>query len=316
MSRNKMIFSLAMLFAVAIGLLYTTPAFSYLPNLNGTTPWNWPGGNTHWNLNTNVGSNVLGGAVGPVLTSSFGTWTAAPNTALQVSQGANSTLTAAGNDGVNLICFVCNDSQFNDGNGSVSDTIAFTIDTVQSNGQIIDADILFNPKFTFLLGSAKCPSGDNNCEDLQSIATHEIGHFFGLDHSAVASAVMYPFQGDTSVRTLGYDDVAGISSIYPGNVTVPTGIISGTVRFASNNAAVCGAHVFADFVTENSSYPSPVRRTPIGGMTNANGTYTITGLPVDSYTITAEPMDGPVTKDNLNFSCNGSLPTNFTTRQH
>lgn len=313
---RKWILAVVPLVGVALALLYTTPAFSYLPNLNGATPWSWQGGNTHWNLNTNVGSNIVGGPVAPVLSNSFGSWATAPNTVLHISQGATTTSTTAGNDGVNLICFVCNDSQFNNSNGSVSDTIAFTIDTVQSNGQIIDADMLFNPKFTFLVGTAACPSGNANCEDLQSIATHEIGHFLGLDHSAIAAAVMYPFQGDVAVRNLGYDDVAGISSIYPGNVTVPIGSISGTIRFASNSNPVCGAHVFADFVTANSGYPSPVRRTPIGAVTNASGAYTITGLPVDSYTVTVEPLDGPVSKDNVNFSCNGSLPTNFTTRQH
>jgi hypothetical protein len=315
MSR-KWLFGFLLLVAIALALLYTRPAFSYLPNLNGATPWTWANATTHWDLNSSVGSNVLGGSVVSVLSNSFGTWAGAPNTSLHISQGAQSQLTTAGNDGVNLICFVCNDSQFDGSNGNVSDTIAFTIDTVQSNGQIIDADMLFNPKFTFLVGSATCPSGNTNCEDLQSIATHEIGHFFGLDHSAIAAAVMYPFQGDASMRNLGYDDVAGISSTYPGNFTVPTGSISGTVRFASNNNPVCGAHVFADFVTANSGYPSPARRTPVGGVTNASGQYTIAGLPVDSYTITVEPLDGPVSKDNLNFSCNGTLPTNFTTRQH
>lgn len=313
---SKWMVAFVPLLAIAVALLYTSPAFSYLPNLNGSTPWSWSGGTTHWDLNPSVGSNVLGGSVAPVIAASFGMWMAAPNTALHVSQGPPSHLTLPAKDGVNLICFVCSDSQFTNGHGSTSDTIAFTIDTVQSNGQIVDADTLFNPNFTFLLGNASCPRGDANCEDLQSIATHEFGHFLGLDHSAIATAVMYPFQGSDPVRDLAYDDVAGISIVYPGNMTVPTGSISGTIRFASNGNPVCGAHVFADFVTASSGYPAPVRRTPIGAITNASGVYTITGLPVDSYTITAEPLDGPVTKDNLNFSCNGTLPTNFTTRQH
>jgi hypothetical protein len=314
--KRKLILALIPLFGAAAALLYTLPAFSYLPNFSGSTPWHWANATTQWNLNTSVGSNVIGGSVVPTLQASFATWSTAPNTSIHVSQGANTQVATAADDGINMICFICNDSQFSNSSGSVSDTIAFTIDTVQRNGQIIDADMLFNPQFTFLVGNATCPSGDTNCEDLQSIATHEIGHFFGLDHSAIASAVMYPFQGSDPVRDLGYDDVAGISSVYPGTQSVPTGKISGTVRYAGTNNPVCGAHVFADFVSANSSYPSPVRRTPIGAITGADGTYTITGLPVDSYTITAEPLDGPVTKDNINYSCNGTLPTNFTTRQH
>jgi hypothetical protein len=52
--------------------------------------------------------------------------------------------------------------------------------------------------------------------DLQAVCTHEFGHALGLDHSSDPSATMYAkiTVGDTSMRTLSDDDMAGLCSIY------------------------------------------------------------------------------------------------------
>ncbi|XP_057787039.1 metalloendoproteinase 4-MMP [Salvia miltiorrhiza] len=54
--------------------------------------------------------------------------------------------------------------------------------------------------------------------DLESVATHEIGHVLGLAHSSVREAVMYP---NLSPRTrkvgLRMDDVEGIQALYGSN---------------------------------------------------------------------------------------------------
>jgi predicted Zn-dependent protease len=47
--------------------------------------------------------------------------------------------------------------------------------------------------------------------DIQSVATHEIGHALGLAHSAVVGSVMYPLYNDAvGSRVLTTDDIAGI----------------------------------------------------------------------------------------------------------
>lgn len=53
--------------------------------------------------------------------------------------------------------------------------------------------------------------------DLQSILTHEVGHFLGLAHSNDLEATMYAKHkgGSTELRTLADDDVAGVCLIYP-----------------------------------------------------------------------------------------------------
>jgi hypothetical protein len=87
-----------------------------------------------------------------------------------------------------------------------------------------------------------------------------------------------------------------------------------------NGGGVFGAHVFADSVTGTNGYGSNIRSGPVGAMTLPDGTYTLTGLPVDSYTITVEPLDGPVTNSQIGAYAptfgQTTVQTNFTTRQH
>lgn len=81
-----------------------------------------------------------------------------------------------------------------------------------TNGQIYDVDMEINS------ADNQITVGDVHVAyDLQSILTHEAGHFLGLAHSDIAEATMYfrYIPGDTSLRVLKSDDVTGICTIYP-----------------------------------------------------------------------------------------------------
>lgn len=59
-------------------------------------------------------------------------------------------------------------------------------------------------------------SGEKNKVDVQSVATHEFGHWLSLGHSSNSDATMYNsvIMGDTKQRSLHSDDISGIQSIY------------------------------------------------------------------------------------------------------
>jgi len=79
-----------------------------------------------------------------------------------------------------------------------------------SRCRIVDAPIVFNGvKFTYR------PAGST---DLQSIATHEIGHYLGLGHSSASGdPTMAPrYLGGTKQRTIESDDEKGLCSLYGG----------------------------------------------------------------------------------------------------
>jgi hypothetical protein len=318
---------------LTVGLaLFSLPAFSYLPSFEAPgviVRWSLNSFPIQWDLNPDItGAKISGGrSVADMMQAAFGTWQSAPNVNLPVSRGPNSSVTSESTSpsNINLICFVCSDADFT----KDAQTLAVTLfsfataagqadghgGTTQFAGQMLKADILFNPADTFTTDTS---AASGSVIDLQTVATHEIGHFLGLDHSAVVNATMFPFS-PVSRESLAWDDVAAISALYPGMQSVPVGTIQGTVHFQAGGG-VFGAHVFADSTTTASGYGNGIRKSPIGTLTDVSGSYTITGLPVDSYSITAEPLDGPVSNTDVSdypkVFGQTAVQTSFTTRQH
>jgi hypothetical protein len=163
------------------------------------------------------------------------------------------------------------------------------------SGTIIESDVFFNSIFLWSVSA----SGDPNRFDVRSVATHEIGHFLGLGHSAIgetelradggrrvlgSGAVMFPIslgRGVIADRTLQPDDIAGVSDLYPdGDFRDETGVISGRVRLGST--PVKGAHVVAF---------NPQTGVLIGNFSVADSSFRIAGLSPGPYVIRVEPLD-------------------------
>lgn len=105
-----------------------------------------------------------------------------------------------------------------------SNALAVTLSSFDSStGAIVDADIYFNAdNFDWAVIQDE---EDYNKVDVQNIATHEIGHMIGLDHSSIAlfesdpelyEATMFyaSGRGEISRRTPQVDDERGVRSLY------------------------------------------------------------------------------------------------------
>jgi hypothetical protein len=267
-----------------------------------------------------------------VITQSLAVWTGVSGTTLASSSLAPltrvSTASACGSDGVNSICFDQADGAFTP--GVLAFTRVITPDSIGAQigssasatqiGQILDADIYFNPsgsQITFATPAAL--AANPQAYDLESLLTHEFGHFLGFSHSAVWSAMMYAYAPAPGTfggarptaqqldAPLSDDDRTGLRILYPSpSDTVNIGSIRGHILPANalslpasppGVTGVFGAHV----VAVDSSSGSVIGAT-IGGWSCADlgpvqfdGSYEIDRLPVGrNYTVYAEPLDGVV----------------------
>jgi len=126
---------------------------------------------------------------------------------------------------------------FRDGNWEYGDlekdsSLALTFTYYNKDtGEILGADMAINLRSKdynkIVIGIPKAGEFD-----LESIVTHEAGHFLGLAHSVDVNATMfYSYNEDavpTAGRILGPDDIGGICSIYPPDGARPAGDGSAT----------------------------------------------------------------------------------------
>ncbi len=304
-------------------VLVTVPLLAYIPetnlDINGNViavKWADSFMPITWRMNPTVGSNVTGDREqADVFRNSFQQWADVTTSDLTFSEGqVTDPSVLPGLDLVNLITTNVSTSDFNSTALGLTGAFSFTSTgtdmttgtEVEFAGQIIDADIMFNPDVSFSL-STTTPS---DRFDLESVATHEVGHLLGLDHSNILSSAMFPtiLPGVSFPRTIALDDMIGLSTIYPDASFSALGSISGTVRTTAN-AAVFGAMVLA---------LDPNGLAAASAVTDPTGVFTIQGLTPGNYTVYAEPMGQPFAVGDV-FTLSQTYPgqnvnTNFTVR--
>jgi hypothetical protein len=267
-----------------------------------------------------------------VISQSLAVWTGVTGTTLLPASITppvrTATQNACGSDGVNSICFDQADSAFTP--GILAFTRVITSDALGEQvgssraatqlGQILDADIYLDPTDTQVTFATPAALPANpKAYDLQSVLTHELGHVLGFSHSAVWSAMMYPyapapgtFNGTRPTQQqpgtpLGDDDRIGLRILYPDPAdAVNVGIISGRILPANplslplsppGVTGILGAHV----VAVDQATGAVIAATIAGwscaspGPAQFDGAYELDHLPINhNYTVYAEPLDGVV----------------------
>jgi hypothetical protein len=272
-----------------------------------------------------------------VIQQSLAVWTGVAgsslkNASLSTLQRTTAQSACTPSDGLNSICFDQNDSVF--AAGVLAFTRVVSADTTGEQlssgtlpstfvGEILDADVLVRPAdtTTTFATPAALPSNPN-AYDLESILTHELGHSFGFSHSAVWSAMMFPFAPPPGQFTgfrpstqqpdapLSDDDRTGLRVLYPDQSDVThvgairghilpanplvlptspagvTGIFPAQVVAVDNATGILAAATIAGW---SCSDPGPAQ---------FDGSYSLERLTVGSsqtYRIYAEPLDSSVT---------------------
>ena len=220
--------------------------------------------------------------------------------ALSVRAGETSIFEAVG-DNRNVVTIADTTNNRNIVGGALG--VSLTRFTVPARKDF-ETDVVFNPTRIFTTIEPEDRSSD--LVDLLAVAKHEFGHSWNLGHSIQRSSTMY-FAGPqftNLIDALTWDDLAGINVSYPmvgfSNVT---GTISGTVT--KNGTPVFGAFVVA-------SDESGVLAA--SAITLPDGSYRLDGLPSGhSYTLYAEPLDGPMTPGSVTGGVYSSaaMGTNF-----
>jgi hypothetical protein len=296
------------------------------------------------------------------ISDSFGAWSGVTGTIFNATAypgliGPLGTVSAANSctndqetnvDGLNTICF--NESSMGFTSGVLAFTRVITANAPGASigagspatfaGQILDADTLFrnDGQATFATPGALATPQGQGAYDLESLLTHEIGHWFGFDHSAVWRAIMFPFApppgqflgarptAQAPDGPLADDDRAGIRLLYPDpDDTVNVGAIRGHVlpanpfalaAFPAPSAGAAVTGIFGAHVVAVDADTGAVIAGTLGGWScnsatsslRFDGSFDIERLPVEhSYMIYAEPLVGLATpgdfSDALNDLC-------------
>ncbi len=201
-------------------------------------------------------------------------------------------------DYINLIIFDTQTTNYTVSTDAGPSVVGITINKFNPDGQIVDSDIVFNDQeyeFTTIYATDIASKRIK----LQDVATHEIGHVLGLDHTWIEHATMYPYTRDNQ-HTLSDDDKAAISNLYPVD-GFETSFDSLTGRIYNvDEQPVTGVYVSA--IDDSTGLEA------VAALSDEQGYYSIRGLHPGSYYLRARTVDLTHVGD---YIINHSDPTVF-----
>ncbi len=202
---KKYLFSISLLLALTFSAS-SVFAYTYTFQCNGGGGPVWPQLPVNYWVNQNGSDDIPFNQLTDIMADSFQTWGDPCCSEFSAAYQGTTTLTAQNNNG--RIVMSWKESAWPTMFGSVNSTIGVTLLQAFNNCTIAQAPIIYNGQgFTFRT--------NGQSTDMQSIATHEIGHLLGLGHSNTQQATMFAsYIGGTGARTLHEDDQNGVCSLY------------------------------------------------------------------------------------------------------
>lgn len=280
--------------------LYALSASAYQPSEAQWDPAQLP---IPYRVNANSAPSSLGATAAlAAVDAGLATWAAPTCTRWRsTNAGSTSATRASGSDRTNTFLWIS--GSWPAELGSVNVTIGVTTPVYIPGRYVIDADIQFNA-----VGFRWNTAGGSGFVDTQSIATHEEGHFLGLDHTPIRTAVMYASYSGGQTRDLHSDDVAGVCALYPSGGPVPD---AGTAtdpcaRFTS--CAGCTPNANCGWCAATSTCQTGISSGPTSGASCATANWRW-----DPRTCTTTtPTDSGATTDPCNASatCGACTPVN------
>lgn len=176
------------------------------------TGWNLPSGGITWKLNAStVPSSVGAQAARTAIANAFDTWHLADTQKVFID-GGNTGAKVAKFDRVNAILWK------KIGAGTIAVTYVWYY---TASGLVAEVDMIFNKLYPWRVfsGVDGC-STQYDAYDVENIATHEIGHWIGLDDlygDTDVDLTMYGFGagGELKKRSLAAGDAGGATAVAP-----------------------------------------------------------------------------------------------------
>ncbi|NLH75350.1 MAG: matrixin family metalloprotease [Verrucomicrobia bacterium] len=211
----------------------------------------------------------------------FAVWQSTPNSILRFEEGGTvaSGVDVDELDNTNVVYWAKKSTWVAGGSVNVVGATAVTF-IARAGWLLVGADLVLNGvNYSWSTN----PDGVGGSYFVESIVTHEIGHFIGLEHSPLGGATMF-YRDPGGIGTylgLSTDERLAVQFLYPAaGLLEMRGAIQGKITAGGTN--VLGAVIIAE---------NPAGTIAAAAVSRADGTYSLPALVPGTYRVRVCPLD-------------------------